>query len=88
MNFKTTIDQNNFDLLQSKYNLKMNVLSNSDNIEFELLHNQEDLEAILNSMIQETVENPIFKGVLEVFEGIYNQYEKLNQDLIQRLQDI
>lgn len=88
MNFKTTIDQDNFNLLESKYNLKMNVLSSNDTVEFELLHDQEDLEAILNSMIQETTENPLFKGVLEVFEGIYNQYEELNQDLISRIQSL
>lgn len=88
MEFKTTISQDNFNLLHSKYNLKMNVLTNTDTVEFELLHNQEDLEAILNDMIRETAENPLFKGVLEVFEELYKRYEDLNQDLISKLQNI
>lgn len=83
-----TLNKYNFDLLNSRYNLKMNVLSSSDNVEFELLHDQEELEAILNSMIQETTKNPIFKGVLEVFEGIYNQYEELNQELVSRIKSL
>lgn len=86
MNFKTTIDQNNFNLLESKYNLKMNVLSNSDSVEFELLHDKEDLEAILNSMIQETQEDPIFKGVLDVFSELYKSYENYSSELIQRVE--
>ena len=85
MKFKTTIDQVNFNLLESKYNLKMNVLSNSDTVEFELLH---DLEAILNSMIKETIENPLFKGVLEVFEELYKSYENCNSELLQRVEKL
>lgn len=80
------LNKHNFDLLNSKYNLKMNVLTNTDTVEFELLHDQEDLEAILNSMIKETQEDPIFKGVLDVFSELYKSYENYSSELIQRVE--
>ncbi len=83
-----TLNKNNFDLLQSKYNLKMNVLSDNDNVEFELLHDKEDLEAIINSMIKETSENPLFKGVLEVFCELYKSYKDYSSELLQRVEKL
>lgn len=80
-----TLNKYNFDLLNSKYSLKMNVLSNSEMIEFELLHNQEELEAILNDMIKEVDKNFVFIAILQEFYDFYKSFSEKNSDLIERL---
>ena len=76
-----------FDLLESLYNLKMNILDNNDiHVEFELLHNQEDLEAILNSIVKFVVDEGNYL-VIPILEKFLSIYSNSNQNLVDRVNE-
>lgn len=76
-------------LLNQYYNLKIEYINNeSDSVDLKILHNQDELETILNSMIKEAVEIPNFINVFKAFYSKYLTYNNLNQDLLEKIKPL
>lgn len=83
-----TLTQKELKLLNQYYNLKLETLNESDYVELKVLHNQDELETILNSMIKEVQEVPNFNNVFKAFYSKYLTFDNLNQDLLEKIKPL
>lgn len=83
-----TLTQKELKLLNQYYNLKLETLNESDYVELKVLHNQDELETILNSMIKEVQEVPNFINVFKAFYSKYLTFDNLNQDLLEKIKPL
>lgn len=83
------LNQEEINLLNQYYNLKIEYINNeSDCIDLKVLHNQDELETILNSMIKEAVEIPNFINIFKAFYSKYLTFDNLNQDLLEKIKPL
>ena len=83
------LNQEEINLLNQYYNLKIEYINNeSDSVELKVLHNQDELETILNSMIKEVQEVPNFINVFKAFYSKYLTFDNLNQDLLEKIKPL
>lgn len=75
-------------LLNQYYNLKIETVNESDYVELKVLHNQDELETILNSMIKEATEIPNFINIFKAFYSKYLTFDNLNQDLLEKIKPL
>ena len=75
-------------LLNQYYNLKLETINESNYVELKILHNQDELETILNSMIKEVQEVPNFINVFKAFYSKYLTFDNLNQDLLEKIKPL
>lgn len=75
-------------LLNQYYNLKIETVNESDYVELKVLHNQDELETILNSMIKEAIEIPNFINIFKAFYSKYLTFDNLNQDLLEKIKPL
>ena len=73
-----TLTQKELKLLNQYYNLKLETLNESDYVDLKVLHNQDELETILNSMIKEVQEVPNFINVFKAFYSKYLTFDNQN----------
>ncbi len=83
-----TLTQKELKLLNQYYNLKLETLNESDYVELKVLHNQDELETILNSMIKEVQEIPNFINIFKAFYSKYLTFDNLNQDLLEKIKPL
>ena len=83
-----TLTQKELKLLNQYYNLKLETLNESDYVELKVLHNQDELETILNSMIKEVQEVPNFINVFKAFYSKYLTFDNLNQDFLEKIKPL
>lgn len=83
-----TLTQKELKLLNQYYNLKLETLNESDYVELKVLHNQDELETILNSMIKEVQEVPNFINVFKAFYSKYLTFDNLNQNLLEKIKPL
>lgn len=80
------LTQEELALLNQYYSLKYTIFNlPNNNIQITLNHTQDDLEAILNSMIHELTNDSSFKSVFETFYLYYLSFKDLNIDLINKI---
>jgi hypothetical protein len=83
------LNQEEINLLNQYYNLKIEYINNeSDCIDLKVLHNQDELETILNSMIKEAIEIPNFINIFKAFYSKYLTFDNLNQDLLEKIKPL
>ena len=75
-------------LLNQYYNLKIETVNESDYVELKVLHNQDELETILNSMIKEVQEISNFINIFKAFYSKYLTFDNLNQDLLEKIKPL
>ena len=75
-------------LLNQYYNLKIETVNESDYVELKVLHNQDELETILNSMIKEAVEIPNFINIFKAFYSKYLTFDNQNEDLLEKIKPL
>ena len=76
-------------LLNQYYNLKIEYINNeSDSVDLKILHNQDELETILNSMIKEAVEIPNFINIFKAFYSKYLTFDNQNEDLLEKIKPL
>lgn len=75
-------------LLNQYYILKIETVNESDYVELKVLHNQDELETILNSMIKEAIEIPNFINIFKAFYSKYLTFDNLNQDLLEKIKPL
>lgn len=83
-----TLTQEELNLLNQYYNLKLETINESNYVELKILHNQDELETILNSMIKEVQEVPNFNNVFKAFYSKYLTFDNLNQDLLEKIKPL
>ena len=83
-----TLTQEELNLLNQYYNLKLETINESNYVELKILHNQDELETILNSMIKEVQEIPNFINVFKAFYSKYLTFDNLNQDLLEKIKPL
>jgi hypothetical protein len=83
-----TLTQEELNLLNQYYNLKLETINESDYVDLKVLHNQDELETILNSMIKEVQEVPNFINVFKAFYSKYLTFDNLNQDLLEKIKPL
>ncbi|MFA6741433.1 MAG: hypothetical protein WCR78_08085 [Arcobacteraceae bacterium] len=83
-----TLTQKELKLLNQYYNLKLETLNESDYVELKVLHNQDELETILNSMIKEVQEVSNFINIFKAFYSKYLTFDNLNQDLLEKIKPL
>ena len=89
MDYLIKLNQEEINLLNQYYNLKIEYINNeSDCIDLKVLHNQDELETILNSMIKEAVEIPNFINIFKAFYSKYLTFDNLNQDLLEKIKPL
>ncbi len=82
------LKQEELNLLNKYYNLKLEIINKSDYVELKILHNQDELETILNSMIKEVQEVPNFINVFKPFYSKYLNLNDLNNSLIEKIKPL
>ena len=83
------LNQEEINLLNQYYNLKIEYINiESDCVDLKVLHNQDELETILNSMIKEAVEIPNFINIFKAFYSKYLTFNNLNQDLLEKIKPL
>lgn len=75
-------------LLNQYYNLKIEIINESDCVDLKVLHNQDELETILNSMIKEAVEIPNFINIFKAFYSKYLTFDNQNEDLLKKIKPL
>lgn len=83
-----TLTQKELKLLNQYYNLKLETLNESDYVELKVLHNQDELETILNSMIKEVQEVPNFINVFKAFYSKYLTFNNQNEALLEKIKPL
>lgn len=83
-----TLTQKELKLLNQYYNLKLETLNESDYVELKVLHNQDELETILNSMIKEVQEVPNFINVFKAFYSKYLTFDNQNETLLEKVKPL
>ena len=83
-----TLTQKELKLLNQYYNLKLETLNESDYVELKVLHNQYELETILNSMIKEVQEVPNFINVFKAFYSKYLTFDNQNETLLEKIKPL
>ncbi len=83
-----TLTQKELKLLNQYYNLKLETLNESDYVELKVLHNQDELETILNSMIKEVQEVPNFINVFKAFYSKYLTFDNQNETLLEKIKPL
>ena len=83
-----TLTQKELKLLNQYYNLKLETLNESDYVELKVLHNQDELETILNSMIKEVQEVPNFINVFKAFYSKYLTFDNQNEALLEKIKPL
>lgn len=82
------LNKEELNLLNQYYNLKLETINESNYVELKILHNQDELETILNSMIKEVQEVPNFNNVFKAFYSKYLTFDNLNQDLLEKIKPL
>ena len=83
------LNQEEINLLNQYYNLKIEYINNeSDSVDLKILHNQDELETILNSMIKEAVEIPNFINIFKAFYSKYLTFDNQNEDLLEKIKPL
>ena len=82
------LTQEELNLLNEFYNLKLEKIKENDCVELRVLHNQEELETILNSMIKEANEVPNFINILKIFYSKYLTFENQNEVLLEKIKPL
>ena len=83
------LNQEEINLLNQYYNLKIEYINNeSDSVELKVLHNQDELETILNSMIKEVQEVPNFINVFKAFYSKYLTFDNQNETLLEKIKPL
>ncbi|WP_152057975.1 hypothetical protein [Aliarcobacter butzleri] len=83
------LNQEEINLLNQYYNLKIEYINiESDCVDLKVLHNQDELETILNSMIKEVQEVPNFINVFKAFYSKYLTFDNLNQNLLEKIKPL
>lgn len=82
------LTQEELNLLNKYYNLKLEIINKSDSVELKVIHNQDELETILNSMIKEVQEVPNFINVFKPFYSKYLSFNNLNDSLIEKIKPL
>ncbi len=83
------LNQEEINLLNQYYNLKIEYINiESDCVDLKVLHNQDELETILNSMIKEAIEIPNFINIFKAFYSKYLTFDNLNQDLLEKIKPL
>ena len=83
------LNQEEINLLNQYYNLKIEYINiESDCVDLKVLHNQNELETILNSMIKEAIEIPNFINIFKAFYSKYLTFDNLNQDLLEKIKPL
>ncbi len=82
------LNKEELNLLNQYYNLKLETINESNYVELKILHNQDELETILNSMIKEVQEVPNFNNVFKAFYSKYLAFDNLNQDLLEKIKPL
>ncbi len=75
-------------LLNQYYNLKLETINESNYVELKILHNQDELETILNSMIKEVQEVPNFINVFKAFYSKYLTFDNQNETLLEKIKPL
>ena len=83
-----TLTQKELKLLNQYYNLKLETLNESDYVELKVLHNQDELETILDSMIKVVQEESNFINIFKAFYSKYLTFDNLNQDLLEKIKPL
>ena len=83
-----TLTQKELKLLNQYYNLKLETLNESDYVELKVLHNQDELETILNSMIKEVQEVSNFINIFKAFYSKYLTFDNQNEDLLEKIKPL
>ena len=82
------LNKEELNLLNQYYNLKLETINESNYVELKILHNQDELETILNSMIKEVQEVPNFINVFKPFYSKYLNLNDLNNSLIEKIKPL
>ena len=82
------LNKEELNLLNQYYNLKLETINESNYVELKVLHNQDELETILNSMIKEVQAVPNFINVFKAFYSKYLTFDNLNQDLLEKIKPL
>ena len=83
------LNKEEINLLNQYYNLKIEYINNeSDYVDLKVLHNQDELETILNSMIKETIEIPNFINVFKAFYLKYLTFDNQNETLLEKIKPL
>ena len=88
MDYLIKLNQGEINLLNQYYNLTLETLNESDSVELKDLHNQDELETILNSMIKEVQEVSNFIHIFKAFYSKYLTFDNLNQDLLEKIKPL
>ena len=83
-----TLTQEELNLLNQYYNLKLETINESNYVELKILHNQDELETILNSMIKEVQEVPNFNNVFKAFYSKYLTFDNQNETLLEKIKPL
>ena len=83
-----TLTQEELNLLNQYYNLKLETINESNYVELKILHNQDELETILNSMIKEVQEVPNFINVFKAFYSKYLTFDNQNETLLEKIKPL
>ena len=83
-----TLTQEELNLLNQYYNLKLETINESDYVDLKVLHNQDELETILNSMIKEVQEVPNFINVFKAFYSKYLTFDNQNETLLEKIKPL
>ena len=83
-----TLTQEELKLLKQYYNLKLETINESNYVELKILHNQDELETILNSMIKEVQEVPNFINVFKAFYSKYLTFDNQNETLLEKIKPL
>ncbi len=83
-----TLTQEELNLLNQYYNLKLETINESDYVDLKVLHNQDELETILNSMIKEVQEVPNFNNVFKAFYSKYLTFDNQNETLLEKIKPL
>ena len=82
------LNKEELNLLNKYYNLKLETINESNYVELKILHNQDELETILNSMIKEVQEVPNFNNVFKAFYSKYLTFDNQNETLLEKIKPL
>ncbi len=82
------LNKEELNLLNQYYNLKLETINESNYVELKILHNQDELETILNSMIKEVQEVPNFINVFKAFYSKYLTFDNQNETLLEKIKPL
>jgi hypothetical protein len=82
------LNKEELNLLNQYYNLKLETINESNYVELKILHNQDELETILNSMIKEVQEIPNFINVFKAFYLKYLTFDNQNETLLEKIKPL